>query len=332
MIGIDIGSTQIKAVEVELRNKQPQVVRAVVAPLKTSIISESDVDMEEIAQMLKQVLRESGIKGGETAISLLESQVFTRIIETPALSEKELNQALQWEAERYIPLPLDEVSMDSTIINKYDGKMEVLLVASPTRLIEKYSALYSKAGVRIDAIENEALSILRIYQEQNINSVLLDIGGSTTTVYVLHGEHLSLVRPISMGGNALTKALSTELNLAVAQAEEYKRTYGLDPQQMEGKIADILSQLIEPFVQEVTGSMTFFKERFPQDVISRIILIGGGALLPGLSAFLQNRIQVETVIGNPWLKFPADQAVLSQFKGFESLFSVATGLAIRDVI
>ncbi|MCR4263831.1 MAG: type IV pilus assembly protein PilM [Candidatus Roizmanbacteria bacterium] len=330
MVGIDIGSTQIKAVEVELRNKQLQVVRAIIAPLKTSIVSESDTDLAEIAQTMKQALHEGGIKGGEVAISLLESQVFTRIIETPALSEKELNQALQWEAERYIPLPLNEVSMDSTIINKYDGKMEVLLVASPTRLIEKYSSLYSKAGVRIDAIENEALSVLRIYQEPNINSVLLDIGGTATTVYVLHGEHLSLVRPISMGGNALTKALSTELNLAVNQAEEYKRTYGLDPQQMEGKIAGILSQLIEPLVQEVTGSMTFFKERFPQDVVSRVILVGGGSLLPGLPAFLQNRIQIETVIGNPWVKFPADQALASQFKGFESLFSVATGLAVRD--
>ncbi|MBI4137137.1 type IV pilus assembly protein PilM [Candidatus Roizmanbacteria bacterium] len=331
MIGIDIGSTQIKAVEVELRGKQPQVVRAVVVPLKSSIISESEADMGEIAQSLKQGLRESGIRGTETAVSLLESQVFTRIIETPALSEKELNQALQWEAERYVPLPLNEVSMDSTIINKYDNKMEVLLVASPTRLIEKYSNLYQKAGVHIDAVENEALSILRIYQEPNVNSVLLDMGGSATNVYVLHGEHLSLVRPISMGGNALTKALSTELNLALNQAEEYKRTYGLDAQQMEGKIAGILSQLIEPLVQEITGSMTFFKERFPQDVISRIMLVGGGALLPGLPAFLQNRIQIETVIGNPWLKFPADQAVQSQFKGFESLFSVATGLAVRDL-
>jgi len=331
MIGIDIGSTQIKAVEIELRNKQAQVVRAVVIPLKTSIMSESDVDLGDIVQALKQGLREGGIRGAETAVSLLESQVFTRIIETPELSEKELNQALQWEAERYIPLPLNEVSMDSTIINKYEGKMEVLLVASPTRLIEKYTDLFSKAGIRVDAIENEALSILRIYQEQNINSVLLDIGGSATTVYVLHGEHLSLVRPISMGGSALTKALSTELNLALNQAEEYKRTYGLDPQQMEGRIAGILTQLIEPLVQEVTGSMTFFKERFPQDVISRVILLGGGALLPGLPAFLQNRIQIETVVGNPWLKFPADQAVLSQFRGFESLFSVATGLAVRDV-
>lgn len=332
MVGIDIGSTQIKAVEVEVRNKQPQVLKAAIVPLKNSIVSESDTDLAEIAQTLKQGLRETGIRLDTVAISLLESQVFTRIIETPALSEKELNQALQWEAERYIPLPLNEVSMDSTIINKYEGKMEVLLVASPTRLIEKYSSLYSKAGIRIDAIENEALSILRIYQEPNINSVLLDIGGSATNVYVLHGEHLSLVRPISMGGNALTKALSTELNLAINQAEEYKRTYGLDPQQMEGKIASILSQLIEPLVVEVTGSMTYFKERYPQDVISRVILVGGGSLLPGLPAFLQNRIQIETVVGNPWLKHPAEQGVVSQFRGFESLFSVATGLAIRDLI
>jgi type IV pilus assembly protein PilM len=134
-----------------------------------------------------------------------------------------------------------------------------------------------------------------------------------------------------MGGIVLTKALSTEHNLAIQQAEEYKRAYGLNVSQMDGQIAKTLSTLIDPFITEINGSMTFFKERYPEEVISKIVLIGGGALLPGLSPFIQQRTQVDTMVGNPWAKTTMSQQVSSQMKGFECIFSIATGLAIRDL-
>ena len=332
MVGIDIGSTQIKAVEAVMKGKDIHVTRAMVVPVAKFILSDSDIDQDEIVKTLKQALREAAIKNNETTISLMESQVFTRVIETPSLSEKELSQALQWEAERYIPLPLNEVSMDSVVTRRNNETMEVLLVASPTKLIDKYTTIFNKAGVRVDAIENEALSIVRSFGQKGTNAIVVDIGGTTTNLYVLYGENLALVRSISIGGTSMTKAISREHNVALQQAEEFKRTYGLDASQMEGKVAQSLLGLISPLVTEINGSMVFFKEHHQEDIVSKIILTGGGSNLPQLTDYVTQKTGIDTSIGNPWSKFSVDSNVSKQMQGFECMFAVATGLAIREYL
>src|SRR3989344_2825262 len=171
-LGIDIGTSHIKFVETAVNGKSYEIVKAYMMPAVTkALFSESTADFEELARQIKMGLKDSGITLRRCNASLLESQVFTRIIEMPLLSDKELIQALRWEAERYIPLPLEEVNMDFAVLARYPDrkKMEVLLVASPIHTIQKYIKIFELAGIIIDALENEALPLLRVYKDTNAN-------------------------------------------------------------------------------------------------------------------------------------------------------------------
>lgn len=331
-LGIDVGTTNIKFVETSTNGKSSEIVKAYMMPAVTkALFSESASDFEELARQIKTGLKDSGITLRRANVSLLESQVFTRIIEMPLLSDKELIQALRWEAERYVPLPLEEVNMDFAVLARYPDKkkMEVLLVASPVHTIQKYLKIFEMAGVVVDALENEAIPLLRIYQDPNANYAIIDIGDATANIFLTKKDMLTLSRPIGIGGGTFTKVLVTELNLPTPQAEEYKKTYGLSPDQLEGRAFKTIAPLVDSLVSELNQSLIYFKERYPNEVITKIILTGGAALMPGLPQYVQDRIQVETMIGNPWARLGMGKLAGSA-QNSAPFYSVATGLSLRE--
>lgn len=331
-LGIDVGSQYIKAVEAGFSGKNKEIVKAIMFPATPkAFFSESKADHEELARTIKTGLHDAGVTLRQANVSLPESHVFTRIIDMPLLSDKELIQALRWEAERYVPLPLEEVNMDFVVLYKDAHKktMEVLLVASPLSLIEKYTKIFEMAGVTLSALENEAIPLLRLFSSPTANRVMLDVGDDSTTIYLVRREILALVRTVGIGGTTLSKALMTELNLPSIQAEEYKRTYGIVPTQMDGRIHQILSPLLDNLVTEINQSLTYFKEKYPEEVITQIILSGGTILMPGFGAYLQEKVQLETVVANPWQGATISKDA-ERYQTSAPLFSVATGLAFRD--
>ncbi len=332
-LGIDIGTSHIKLVEAGINGKTIEVVKAYMFPAVTrALASEATADIEELARTIKTGLKDSGISLRRANVSLNESQVFTRIIEMPLLSDKELVQALRWEAERYIPLPLDEVNMDFGVLTRFPDRklMEILLVASPIRLIEKYSKILDMAGLAIDALENEALPVLRLFKDKNTNRVIVDVGDASTNIYLTRRDMLTLSHPTGIGGATFTKSLMAELNLPTAQAEEYKKTYGLNPAQMEGRIIKILSPLVDSLASEINQSVTYFKEKYPEEVMTSVLLTGGASLMPGFPMYIQEKIQLETGIANPWQNAVVGRGA-SQYQNTASFFTVATGLALREM-
>lgn len=314
-----------------MSGKTVELVKAYMMPAVTkALFSEAMADWEELARQIKTGLKDSGISLRHANVSLLESQVFTRIIEMPLLSDKELIQALRWEAERYVPLPLDEVNMDFAVLARYSDKkqMEVLLVASPIHTIQKYIKILELAGLTADALENEAIPLLRVYNDPNANYGIVDIGDATANIFLTRKDTLALSRPIGIGGGTFTKVLVTELNLPTPQAEEYKKTYGLSPDQLEGRAFKIIGPLVNSLVSELNQSLIYFKERYPDEIISKIILTGGASLMPGLPQYIQDKIQVETVMGNPWTR--VSSAKVPNAGQTASFYSVATGLSMRE--
>lgn len=334
-VGVDIGNSSIKIVEVGKQGNELQLIHAGIAAIPPRILlSESNLDQEELSRTLKKLFNDCDIKMKDVNVSLLESQLFTRIIEMPQLSDKELVQALRWEAEQYIPMPLDEVNMDFAVLEKQKNgsKMQVLLVAAPLRLLDKYLIAFERAGLDVKAFENEALTLGRLFSDPQKNILVIDMGESTTGLYIFHQTVLSMVRTISIGSAMLSKAILTELNLPMQQAEEYKKTYGMDSAQLEGKIFHVLQPIIDNMFTDVQQSFTFFKEKHPDEVMSRIVVTGGGSQLPKLASYIQEKMVIETIVGNPWERFVVDQKIAEQYTQEVTSFSVATGLAIRDLV
>jgi type IV pilus assembly protein PilM len=336
--GLDIGTTSIKALSIKKSGSSLAIESLGIGPTPTKgILSESPEDIKVFTDAVKTVIENANIKQKEVNIALPESQVYTKIIEMPSLSEKELAAALKYEMEQYIPLPLDQVKTDwqvlssSTIQNK---TTRILLVAASISLIKKYEEICEELGLLPATIETEMLSVHRslfpIVNTQSSN-MLVHMGAATTNIAVIENGELVMVFTVDKGGIAITRAISLDLGIDVVQADSYKKAYGLNRDAFEGKIGKSLFPILESILGDIRKTMLLYKEKNPNQPITQIILSGGSAQLPGVDVYFTNQLNIQVALGSSFQVYDiknVPQELLS-----DSLsFNVVVGLALKDAI
>lgn len=336
--GLDIGTTMIKIVWLNRENKTNIYNTSLLTPnTSQGLQSESPFDHQEMAQLINKLVLEAKITTNSVNIALPENRVFTRVIDMPVLSEKELSSAIYWEAEQYIPAALDSMSLDWTILKKpsdaiSDQKMQVLLVGAPLALIKRYQTILELAGLSIASVETEVLSVMRgIVQDSKFpTSLIMNIGSLSTSLCIVKNGVIVFVYSMPYGGMAMTRAIAADFGFTPAQAEEYKRVYGLSDKNVGEKIGKAIDPILNSIVTEVKKAITFYNEKYKSDTtISQIILTGGGADLPGLSLYFARIIGIETIIGNPW-KMVDVRSVPKEVEEAGPEYTVAIGLALKE--
>ncbi len=335
-VGLDIGSHSIKLVEL-VREKDTVTLRAagtVPTPPK-ALASPLAADQEAIAVTLKKLFADTGVSSREVNIALPESQVFTRVIEVPSLSSRELTSAIQWEAEQYIPLPLEQVNLDFTVLRdvKETGtnKMDVLLVAAPKMLIEKYTSIIELAGVTAIGAETEIIAASRalVRSAQGVKNVMIvSLGAQTTDLAILRNGVLAFTRSISAGGEAISRAVAQGLEFNITQAEEFKKTYGVESDKLEGKIVAATKPVMDTIVAEMKRAVSFYQEKYKNERVETVILSGGTARLPGIVVFIAGAMEIEAQLANPWIGIRKDNR-FAALDNEGTVFTVAVGLALR---
>jgi len=339
VLGIDIGSRSIKLIELTKDKKEPMLLAAGSAPTPPKSLTSSLVaDSKAVSLALKQLVKETGARSRVVNLALPESQVFTRVIEMPALSERELTSALQWEAEQYIPLPLDQVNMDFSILRdaKETGtsKMEVLLVACPKALLEKYINYLEEADLSISGVETEIIAVTRALVKSNISmkaAMIVSLGAQTTDVAIIRNGILAFTRSISAGGDALSRSVAQGLSLEVSQAEEYKKTYGLEGDKLEGKIVSAAKPVMDTILGELKRALAYYQEKYKNERVEVLLLSGGTARIPGMVVYLAENIGtgIEVQLANPWVGIKKD-ARFAILDNEGPTFAISVGLAIRE--
>lgn len=335
-IGLDIGSHSIKLVEIAKSGNSLTLLAAGSVPTPPNALnSNNPADVKAVAETIKKLMREAGAKSGTVNIALPESQVFTRIIEVPELSTRELTSAIKWEAEQYIPLPLDKVTVDFTVLRTAretgTNKMEVLLVASPKVIVEKYLAILDLVDVSVEAIETEIIATSRALSRSLTNiktAMVVSIGAQTSDIAILRSGALAFTRSIAAGGIALSRALSQGLGFEMLQAEEFKKTYGLEKDKLEGKIVSLTKPIMDTIIGEITRAGAYYQEKFKNEEVKVVFLCGGTARLPGLVVYMAQSLGWEVQIANPWIGINRDP----RFRVLDNegaVFTVAVGLALR---
>lgn len=336
-IGLDIGSHKIKFVELTKEGNGQRLVAVGTIPTPPkSLTSNLQADVDSIGISIKKLLRDSGAKSRSVNISFPESLVFTRVIAVPALSTRELASAIKWEAEQYIPLPLEQVNVDFTVLRDSretgTNKMEVLLVAAPRVLVEKYMAIAESAEVTITAAETEIIASARALARTmgNVRSAMIvSLGAQTTDLAIVRSGILAYTRSISAGGEALSRALSQGLGFEMMQAEEFKRAYGLEKDKLQGKIVSAIAPIMDTIIGEIKRAISFFGEKYKEEQIETVFLSGGTARLPGMVVYMAEHIGIEAQLANPWLGIAKDPRFASVEADGPS-FTVAIGLALRS--
>lgn len=338
IFGLDIGSTAIKVVWLDRDKNTMRYASALSVPTPAQgIQSESPFDHQELAQIINKLVIDAKITTNNVSIALPENHAFTKVIEMPMLSDKELSSAIYWEAEQYIPVPLDTVTLAWSRLRPLksslaEERMQVLLVAAPKELIKRYQTILDLAGLSVVSVETEILSVVRslIPANNTPTSLIANVGSLSTTLGIVQNGVLVFNYSVPLGGIALTRAIASDFGLQPTQAEEYKRVYGLSDKNFGGKVGKAIEPVLTALLTEVKKAMTFYTEKYKGDApISQILLTGGGAKLPGLGVYFAQNIGIEAVIANPW-KMLNIQSVPESIEMNGPEFAVAVGLAMKD--
>ena len=341
VLGLDLGNCHFRAVELSLSKGKVVLDKfGSYQNPKLNIESQSDEDLNKYADALKTFIAESGFGTTSVVTAIPESEVFTRVIKLPQMSEKDLRSSIAFEAEQYIPLPIKEVSfdfqvIDSDILDK--DKMNVLLVAAKKTVLTKYVGLLKKAKLVPKGLEPETLAVSRVLgdtPERPSASVISAIGSENTEIIVVYKGAVRFTRTISIGGSALTRAISQSLNFEFSQAEEYKKTYGMETTQADGKVYNALKPVIDNILNEIRRSRTFYTTHNPNVIINRLIISGGTALMPGLVFYIANNLDLEVELANPWRNIVISQKLESQKELLMqqgSAFVTSVGLAMKEL-
>jgi len=335
--GLDLGSNSIKIAQVNREGNKFRLLTAGLAPSpQPGLQSEAEKDLVAVATAIKKLHQETKVSTKNAVIALPEGQIFTRVVDFPPMSESELAQAVPWEAEQFVPMPLSEVNIDWQIVpypkgEKIEEKTRVFVAAAPKMLINKYTKILEMAGFTVTAIETEIIAAARaLFLSSDLPVLLTNLGARSCDLAVITKGQVILTRSIPTAGEALTRAISNVLSLEQAQAEEYKITYGLSESYLEGKIKKAIMPVFEVVVSEIKKVLIYWRERETK-TISSIIIAGGTANLPELGTFLTKELGIEVQIANPFMPVIADQGILSSLRDKAPLFTVAMGLAEKEI-
>lgn len=336
--GLDIGTTSIKVVWLSRENNTISYNTSLTIPTPLQAIqSESPFDHQEMAQVINKLVIDAKITTNNVNIALPENHAFTKVIEMPVLSDSELANAIYWEAEQYIPVPLDSVTLSWEKLRTLNSslpeeKVQVLLVAAQKELIKRYQTILDLAGLTVVSIETEILAIIRsLLSSKNApTSLIISIGAMSTTLGIVQNGLLVFNYSVPLGGVALTRAIASDFGLQITQAEEYKRVYGLSDKNFGGKVGKAIQPILTSLLTEIKKAITFYTEKYKNDSpISQLLLTGGGASLPGLAVYFTQNLGIESVLANPW-KMLNIQGVPQTVESKGQEYSVAVGLALKE--
>jgi type IV pilus assembly protein PilM len=342
VVGLDIGSSAIKAVELKPSGRSFKVVGFGVEPVPPdSIVDGAIIDGAAVADSIRKVFEVSGLKTKDVAASLSGNAVIVKKISLPPMTAAELGESIYWEAEQYIPFAVQDVNLDYQVLSGApDTKnaqpasgtgMEVLLVAAKKEKIADYTGVITQAGRVPVVMDVDAFALQNAFEvnyglEPGAVVALINAGASAININVISGEESYFTRDISIGGNAYTEALQKELHLSHDQAEQLKRgttVHGTDFSQAR----PILRAVTDNVLLEVQKTFDFFRGTTGTDRIDRLMLSGGTSRVEGFAEMLSERFDAEVEMFDPFKNVSFDAARF----GVQSTADVAATTAVAVI-
>ena len=339
VVGCDVGSSAIKIVELKpLKNDEFQLVHAAVADLSPeAIVDGAIMDSSLVVEALTGLISENGIKNSKFGGSLSGHSVIIKKIQLPSMTEAELAESIQWEAEQYIPFDINDVNLDYVVLETAaSDTMDVLLVAVKRDRINDYTSVIVQAGKEPVLVDVDVFAVQNAF-ESNYSSrgetvALVNVGASVMNINVLHDGNSVFWRDVAFGGNLYTEAIQREFNLPREDAEKLK--LGEEVGQVSKQQVDsVMSSASEDLAAELQKTIDFFVATSSVDRLDRVMLSGGGALVANLEAVLQERFQVNVELLNPFRNIRYNESDFDPdwINRNAPAMAVAVGLAIRTV-
>lgn len=336
-VGLDVGSKTIKVVEVEKAGQAYRLQSSGIVGYQGPAIEDlkDDKEMAGIAQIVSKLFKEANVSSKDVAIALPETQVFTRSIKFPLLTDQEISSAVKWEAEQYIPIPVKEAIIQHQVLERRENanppEVSVLLVAAPRDLVEKYIKVLQMAKINVINVETELISLVRALAPPEQTALVVDFGARSTDIAIAKNRMLSFSRSVPTAGEALTRAIAQGLGIEYQQAEQYKKTYGFSQSQLEGKIKGALDPVFNMVTDEIKKAIHFYQTEHGGESPNSAVISGGSAGLPELISVLSKALGIEVGIANPFSRLQVSEEAAKSLGGYAPLYSIAVGLSLKEV-
>jgi type IV pilus assembly protein PilM len=340
IIGLDIGSRDVKIVQLKEVKTGYQLERLGIAPLLPELIVDGSIlDSLRVVEAIKGLVSEKNIKSKDATIAVSgHSSVIIKRVALPQMSEEELNESIKFEAEQYIPFDIEDVNLDFQILGQREeeDQMDVMIVAVKKDKINEYVSVVREAGLNPVIVDVDAFALENMYEinyeinaEENI--ALVNIGASTINMNILKGGNSVFTRDSSVGGNLHTEALQKGFTISYDDAERLKHGEAVEGVSQED-VASVLTSASEDIITEISRSFDYFKGATSQEDINEIILSGGCTLIKDFVPLLSERVGVNVKVMEPLknIHIP-DTFDRGYLKKVGPIVGVATGLALRRI-
>lgn len=368
-VGIDIGTASIKVVELSKEGGRFKLENYGLFESEsagdTSSVSESASDGggerlpdQDLTWGIKEILKKSKIIARDAVAAVPSFSTFSTIITLPYLSEKDMAQTINFEARKYIPLPLSEVEMDWSIINvaansnlqpttgstvlrspskdynlqpgQKPPSVEVFLVAAPKQETERYKSIIKNAGLNLRALEVENAALIRALIGNDLSPVaIVNIGGRSTSILIVDGGFERISHNYEVGGFEITKSIARSLNVSLRRAEELKRSFGL--KEVDNNVVQqVMISLVDMMVFETKKTIHSYEE-LKKIKVGKILLIGGLANMPNFSNYFGVKLGIPLTLGNSLARVIVPAELDKLRNELNPTFTLAIGLAMREI-
>ena len=315
-VGLDIGSSSVKLVQLKEKKGGFQLLAFGWAPLPPeAIVDGALMNSAAIVQAIQELVAQQKVKTREVAIGVRGHSVIIKKISLPRMTQEELDESIQWEAEQYIPFDVKDVNIDTQILTPEGdaaGQMDVLLVAAKKDMINDYTSVCAEAGLTATVVDVDAFAVQNAY-ENNYEPgpadtvVLINVGAAVSNINVISRGVTTFTRDITMGGNAFTEEIQKQLNISYDEAEALKvggqgESDAVVPQEVERVIQGVADQM----GGEIQRSLDFYASTAADGKVTKVFLSGGTARVPALFKVVEARASVPVEILNPFKNIEVD--------------------------
>lgn len=352
LVGIDIGSCNIKIVYAEPTKQGIHVSHVAICPTPPNCVKEGVVtEVKQVASAIQFAMRSAGIRASSAITAIAGPGVIVRNVKVPKMTEAALRRSVHYEASKYISASMEDSVVEFEILgDAEDDQMNIILVAAPRNMVDSKVAVLEEAGLDPLAIDIEAFAALRALIEHNPDSsvmdktiALLDMGASHTEINLVSRGTLALTRNIPIAGSSLTNSLKNVNNCPDQEAEQIKHSLDLGVLvESPDAVSDdpslrAVQPLIDELLREIRRSINYYQSQLPDGApemtVDGLILTGGMARMKGLSDYTRVRLNVPVSVGNPALCQLIDSSVCPSGLTAEDvpLLTVAFGVAMKEI-
>jgi type IV pilus assembly protein PilM len=336
-VGLDLGSSTIKAVQVRQLKKGVQLLNFGIEPVPPqSIVDGSVMNSGAVAEAISSLFAKLKIRQKEVALAISGHSVIIKKITVPAMTQEELEEQIQWEAEHHIPFAKDDVELDHQILGETgQNQMEVLLVAAKKEIITDYASLVREASLNPVVVDVAAFSLQNCFElnygVSDKTVALVNVGASISTINILQNGVSMFTRDMTIGGNSFTEEIQKHLNVGYEEAEAYKCGGSAGDEVVPQEVDDILRQQAEVMAGEFQRSFDFFLATTADGSIDKIYLSGGSARVPALRKAIETRARIPLEILDPFkgVTVDATRFDMDYVQTQAPMAAVAVGLALR---